>query len=265
MRFATSALLALPLLAAALEVPEPINQYVAQFSGLVDNLGSYLPNPNRHDAADAAESKTGEKKMSVLTMDNWRETLYAPVIPASTEPVEWWLFITGGNRSCFGHCHKIEAAWNQSAVAVAKLEKPPRVAYVNCDHQAILCSSWSAAVGSLWLIKMLPEPADIDIYVKRLNLTSTTSQDFVEMLTSGTREDFKLNQGMFHPFNGPIAKSGLAVPVGYVMWAFSLIPSWSYMLLISFLSRSMMGRRQGREGGAAPPGGAAPAPGAGAK
>lgn len=47
-------------------------------------------------------------------------------------------------------------------------------------------------------------------------------------------------EGPWHPFNGFIQEYGLAVPLAYVFWGFSKMPSWLPMILISFLSRSFM-------------------------
>jgi hypothetical protein len=100
MRFsAATVLLALPVLAAA---ESQFEQYKAQFQNLLGSFGSYIPSPNKHDAADAQSSKLGAKKMSVLTLDNWKDTLYGPVKVGSTKPEEWWVLITGRNKTCFG-------------------------------------------------------------------------------------------------------------------------------------------------------------------
>lgn len=102
MRFSSSSILsALPLLAAAQEAA-PFEQYKAQFQNFLGNFGSYIPSPNKHDPVGAAEAKIGEMKMDILTLDNWKDTLYSPVKPESTTPEEWWVLITGGNKTCFG-------------------------------------------------------------------------------------------------------------------------------------------------------------------
>lgn len=99
MRFSViSALWALPSLAAA----QDFQQYQAQFQNFLGQFGSYIPNPNKHDPVGAAEAKAGEMKMNVLTLSNWKETLYSPVTAQSTTPEEWWVFVTGRNKSCFG-------------------------------------------------------------------------------------------------------------------------------------------------------------------
>lgn len=99
----STALLALPLLAAA---EGPLDQYQAQFQNFLGNFGSYIPTASRVDQADAHTAKTGDKKMSVLHLDNWKKTLYEPVPPGTTKPVDFWVAVTGGKKTCFGMCCK---------------------------------------------------------------------------------------------------------------------------------------------------------------
>jgi hypothetical protein len=114
------------------------------------------------------------------------------------------------------------------------------MALVNCDDQPVLCNAWSAPVGALWIFEMLPEPSNINIWTKKLNLTTTTSDDLVQLHKNGYKTEANLHDGLFHPFNGPIAQNGLSTPVGYVLWAFSLLPSWAFMIFVSLFSRRMM-------------------------
>jgi len=262
MHFASLALLS--GLAAAIDPPAGQgNPYVAQFNGFVaENFGSYLPSLGRYDEEHAAETLAGDKKMHVLTLDNWREKLYAPVKEDATEPELWWILITGGNKTCFGQCGKVEAAWNETAVKFAQLPNSPHMGYINCDDQQIMCNSWSAGTSIVWRIEMLPPPATIDIYLKRVNTTTTTSESLVELWESGT-EKMKLHEGAFHPFHGWLVQNGLVTPVAYVLWLFSNVPSWAFMVLMSFVSRSLMNRNMNRLGPNPPAhGGAAPAPAA---
>ncbi len=87
---------------------------------------------------------------------------------------------------------------------------------------------------------MVPRPAPIDLYLKRLNITTTTAQTFLDYHASGHKEGFKQHTGYFHPFDGFFAQNGLSVPVGYFFWLFNAIPSWAMMLGVSFLSRTFM-------------------------
>lgn len=101
MRFSSSTVLAaLPALAAAQD--SPIDQYKAQFQNVIGQFASYIPNPGHHDPIAAAEAKAGSMKLNVLTLDNWKQTLYEPVTAGATTPEEWWLLVSGGNKTCYG-------------------------------------------------------------------------------------------------------------------------------------------------------------------
>jgi hypothetical protein len=87
----------------------------------------------------------------------------------------------------------------------------------------------------------LPPPAPIDVYWKPLNLSTTTSQTFLDLYnTKDYKNELRLIDSYFHPFDGVLAKNSLAVPIGYALWALNVIPSWGMMLIVSFLSRTMM-------------------------
>jgi len=206
----------------------------------------------------AAEAAIGATQVDVLTLSNWKDVLNGPVKADSTTPTEWWVFISGGNKTCFGHCEKVEKAFNASAAKFALLPKAPHMAIINCDDQPVLCNSWSASSGTVWAIDMVPPPAPVEIYRKRMNLTATatTDQTFVDLYNKGDKEGWAYHDGYFHPFNGPLAKNGLSVPLGYFFYVFNAIPSWAMMLVVSFFSRNIMNRRMGAggAGGAAPRG-----------
>jgi hypothetical protein len=87
---------------------------------------------------------------------------------------------------------------------------------------------------------MLPAPAPVDIHYKRLNLTTVTSQDIVDAYTGRPDIQWRKFEGYFHPIDGFFAKYGLSVPLGYFFWALGAIPSWAMMLVVSFMTRSMM-------------------------
>ncbi|GAO16656.1 uncharacterized protein UV8b_00780 [Ustilaginoidea virens] len=246
MRFSASAIVAaLPLLASAQQ--DPLGQYKAHFQTFMDKITSHIPNPGIHDAVAAAAAKIGAMKLSILTLENWKETLYEPVASGATVPVEWWVLITGRNKTCFGHCGKVEQAFNETAAKFALLPGSPLMGILNCDDQPILCNAWSASVGSLWSFSVLPPPAPVDIYKKRLNLTSTTSDDLVDLKSESAESKDKAGfvplNSWFHPFNGKVTELGLSVPYGYLMWAFGLVPNWLFMLIVSFASRSIMSNR----------------------
>lgn len=263
MRFSTLAVATgLPLLAAGAE--SPFAQYKAQFQNFLGRLGAKVPTPERHDPVEAASTKTGPMRMDILTLENWKETMLAPVKPTLTKPAEWWVLVTGGNKTCFGrcspclslsivtspltslsgHCGKVEAAYNETAAIFASTTKPkhpiPNMAYINCEQQPILCNSWSAGTGRLWVFDIPPSGGPVEVYIKRMNLTTTTSKDFLDVWAGDHKTDLWKYDGAFHPFHGWMAVNGLAIPYAYLVWVFTLLPNWAFMLIISFISRTMM-------------------------
>jgi hypothetical protein len=116
MRF-FSTLLLLPAVAAAQQqVP-----LLDQVQGWIEKAKSLLPS-----AAPAAEApvepvvtgkgtgKVTNKEVTAFNIENWASSL-APVAPGSSKgPQDWLVFVTGGNKTCFGRCEKAEKAWNVS-------------------------------------------------------------------------------------------------------------------------------------------------------
>ena len=109
MRFSAATLLALPLLATAAE--SPLDQYKAKFQNFLGSFGAKAPAaPFQQAAAPGAADSKGKSKgvksknIDVLTLENWDQTLFAPVKAESTTPEEWWVLVSGGNKTCFGTC-----------------------------------------------------------------------------------------------------------------------------------------------------------------
>lgn len=256
MRFSTTSLLALPLLAAAAQQETPLEQAKAQAQFWFDKISSYIPNPNRPHTPHAAAAKAGGKSVHVLTLNDWEHTIRSSVKPASTTPETWWVMVTGGNKTCFGHCNQVETAFNETALLWAANPAAPNLGYLDCDNQPVLCNSWGAGPPSLWIMELSTPPAPVDVWVKALNATDTTVKTFTDLHASKDWKTKPVYEGYFHPFDGPLAQYGVAVPLGYVFWVFATIPSWMFMIGISFLSRTMMGGRRP----AAPNAAAAPGP-----
>jgi len=260
MRFSATAVLALPLLASAAE--SPFEQYKAKFQNFIGSFGAAVAPGSQEssDSAGAASTTAGGGKaakivpkvinIESLTLQGWKDTLYAPVKPEATQPEEWWVLVTGGNKTCFGHCGPVEKAFNETVAQFALLPttKTPHVAVLNCDDEPVLCNSWSASTGNLWVFDILaPPPAPVDVYWRRLNLTTTTAETLLDIYNKDDNRATALRlldpAGYFHPFHGKLAQYGLAVPFGYALWAINAVPSWAMMLFVSFASRSMMNRR----------------------
>lgn len=242
MRFSTISILALPLLAAA-QQESPIDQIKAQAQYYFDLVSSYIPNPNKahaDEAVHAAAAKVGGRALHVLTLDNWKETILGSVQPASTTPEEWWVLMTGGNKTCFGHCGQVETSFNETAALFSVNPTAPHVGYINCENQPVLCNSWASGPPSLWIFHATARPAPVDVRIIGLNTTTTNVKTFTDLHSSKSWKERPIYQGYFHPFDGQLAQLGLDVPFGYVIWAFNVVPSWLFMIAISFISRSIM-------------------------
>lgn len=103
MRLSSSlALAALPLLAAA---ESPFEQYKAQFQNFLGSFGSFVPGAAKPEGAApeaAATAKSPAKKLEVLTLGTWKDTLYGPVKEGALKPEEWWVLLSGRNNTCYG-------------------------------------------------------------------------------------------------------------------------------------------------------------------
>jgi hypothetical protein len=121
----------------------------------------------------------------------------------------------------------------------------PKFAYLDCETQSILCNSWSVGAPSLYYFQVPKPLADQSAPVPTvryspLNRTSATSETFKKLIVDNKIEQVEPYEGMFHPFNGALQQYNWAIPYGYATWAFSKMPSWMPMILVSFLSRSFM-------------------------
>jgi hypothetical protein len=242
MRFSTITALALPVLAvSAIEQESPLDQFKIQAQFYLDKVAAWIPSPNKahtEQPGDVAPKSSGGKTLEILTLDNWDTTLYSKVPSASNKPEQWWVLVTGGNKTCFGHCGRVEAAFNETASIMAKSKDSPSMALLNCDNQPVLCNAWAAGPPNIYVFDILPKPAPVDVRVIHLNSTTVTVEDIVKL--SSTFKDQPVYEGYFHPFDGPLAKYGVAVPLAWVLWVFSVVPSWLFMIGVSMLSRNIM-------------------------
>jgi len=256
--------LALPILAAASQQDSPVDQVKAQVQYYFDKISSYLPSPNKAHTtveAHAAAAKAGGKALHILTLGDWKDTIRGSVKPVSSSPEEWWILVTGGNKTCFGHCSVVETAFNETAALFSVNPAAPHLAYLNCENQPVLCNSWGAGPPTLWVLEVSAAPAPVNIRIVPLNSTTTTVKTFTTLHSSKSWKEKAPYEGYFHPFDGPLAQYGLAVPLGYILWVFAVVPSWLFMIGISFISRNIMSKRTlgptpGQAG--APAAGAAP-------
>lgn len=158
------------------------------------------------------------------------------------------VFVTGGNKTCFGACGTAETAFNKSVPLLAAAPNPPSLAMLNCESEPILCHAWAVSPPQLLHMQLpqpLPDQSTPSSTVRSipLNRTTVTASQIAAYHIQDKYLEKTPYEGIFHPFDGPLAKYGLAIPAGYLIWGFSLIPSWAFMIGISFLSRTFMGRR----------------------
>lgn len=105
MRF-TPLLVVLPLAAAQDQVP-----LGDRVQGWFNRAKSYMPTATPVvPPQKAAEQKMPEKAVTPITMGNW-ESILTP----GAEPQDWFIFTTGGNKTCGGQCERSEKAFNVSS------------------------------------------------------------------------------------------------------------------------------------------------------
>ncbi|KAK6832339.1 hypothetical protein P875_00010351 [Aspergillus parasiticus SU-1] len=236
----------LPALAAAQE-QVPIADRV---QGWFNKAKSYLPTATPVIPAaveKVVEQKIQEKTVTPFNLSNW-QSLLAP----SDEPKDWFVFITGGNKTCFGRCHQAEKSFNESVLLFSADPTSPNLGYLDCESNRVLCSAWAAGSPSVSYFKVpaqvgeeRPATAQYNVY---FNATTVTPESLYKIHSEKTYEKRGAYEGSFHATDSWLAERGLLIPAGYVIYAFSAIPSWLFMIFISFFSRSMMGRRMGNTG-----------------
>lgn len=286
-------LLALPALAAAQQQPllDNLKGWFNRASASVASAVSSatesisIPNPVASGAA-----KVAALNVHRLTLAN-HNTLFKHSTKSARSGVAsgvetWQVLVTGGNKTCFGLCEHAETAWNESIALVAASSKAPNFALVDCDVEGVLvstppfpslhtsptpltpalqCHAWAIGPPQLMHISLpapLPSqsPAATDVRYISVNRTSVTPRDFAALTLQDKYLETEPYEGVWHPFDGPLAKYQVNVPIGQVISAFSMVPSWVFMILVSFVSRTFMSRRLGQQAGGRPaPAAAAPA------
>ncbi|KAK4990074.1 hypothetical protein LTR66_006895 [Elasticomyces elasticus] len=252
-------LLALPVLAAADQVPllDQAKGWLAKASSAVS---SYIPSGSEVKASipsalDAGAAKLASAAVTPLTLQNYKDTLKAGPSAASSGPDEWLVFVTGGNKSCYGLCGPAESAWHASVPLLSASKSPPYLGSLNCETEPVLCNAWALTAPSLLhmlLPRPLPDqsmPATTVRYIP-VNRTSVTTMDIVKVHTQETYLNVEPYDGFWHPFDGTMARLGLNEYIGRALWVFGVVPSWMFMLAVSFFSRSFVRRPAARPAGA---------------
>jgi len=78
-------------------------------AGWLDKAKGYIPSPSNRPV-DAAAAVVTERKVERINIRNWQRKLS----PKPDIEEEWMVYITGGNKSCYGRCAHADATWNVS-------------------------------------------------------------------------------------------------------------------------------------------------------
>lgn len=254
------------LSAAQTYLPSAINSYLSS-TPIVNILSSV--GPTRAASPESAATNTPVAATALppaiitpLTTENWRTHLSPSPSRASPDldgRETWMVLVSGGNRTCLGHCAHLEAEWNKTAALLTAdpitADTAPQLGYINCDVSPVLCAMWAARPITLWHIQFpaihvhsgessssssSSPSSETTVHVISLNMTSTTAEELLHIHTQKTYEAAPVYDSIFHPFDGALAEYGVALPVAYVIAGFSMIPTWTYMIIISFVSRNIM-------------------------
>lgn len=241
--------LALPALAAAAEQVPLLDQLKGFFNKATAAISSSVPSvpsaaaPIIEKPIDASAAAIAQLSVDRVTLDNYKQI----IVPgdAASGPEPFMLFITGGNKTCFGLCAHSETEFNKSVALISAASNPPHLGLLNCETDPVLCNAWSVGPPSI-LYMELPQPlADqskpaTTVYNIPLNRTSVTAAEIAALHTESKFSEKAPYEGYFHPFDSQLAKLGLDIPFGYGIYYFSLIPSWAMMVGISFFTRTFM-------------------------
>lgn len=250
MRTSPLLLAALPALATAAEQVPLLDHVKGWLARASDSISSALPKapstiPSIPNPVVAASAKVADYRVTSLDKDNYAQVLVPGAATASPGIEEWMIFVTGGNKTCYGLCTRAETAWNEATLLLAAAPSSPNLGLLDCETSGPLCSGWAASPPSV-LYMHLPQPlADQSLPATTvrsipLNRTSVTAPDVVALALQEKYKETEPYEGVFHPFDGQIAKLGMTIPVGYAIWGFAQIPSWAFMIVVSFASRSFM-------------------------
>ncbi|KAF2202085.1 hypothetical protein GQ43DRAFT_392898 [Delitschia confertaspora ATCC 74209] len=260
MRFSSSLLLALSVTVFAEEQIPLANKVKGWWNKVASTVPSTPSAPVAATAAKVASSVQHE-----LTPENWKTVLTRDPTASAPTTQEWMVFITGANATCYGFCENASQAWNESVAVLSAAPRSPKFAVLDCEKYPVLCNSWSVGPPTIYYMSIpkpladqsAPAPTVRYIPLSRNATVTAVASNITRLVANKEYENYEPYEGYWHPFNGLLAQYGLAMPIGYVLWGFSKMPSWLPMILISLMSRGFMNRRMPQ--GNAPAAPAAPA------
>ena len=101
----------LAALAFADDAQAPLKEKAA---GWFDKAKSYIPSgtPSIPNPINTGAAYVADKKVQKISIQNYKRLL----TPSFDGGEEWLIYVTGGNKSCFGRCGKANLAWNVSRI-----------------------------------------------------------------------------------------------------------------------------------------------------
>lgn len=84
------------------------------------------------------------------------------------------------------------------------------------------------------------ERAPTPLHIVFLNDTTVTPEEIYQIHSKKLWQKVDAYEGVLHPTDSWLARNNLNVPLGYAIYGLSSIPSWLFMIVISFVSRTMM-------------------------
>lgn len=98
--------------------------FAEKAAGWFDKAKSFIPSvtPSIPNPVNAAAAGIAASKVQQITRANYRSIL----APKASGEEEWLVYLTGGNKTCFGRCDKVDRVFNVSLFReqVASLTAP---------------------------------------------------------------------------------------------------------------------------------------------
>ncbi|PYI22537.1 PTH2-domain-containing protein [Aspergillus violaceofuscus CBS 115571] len=234
-------------LAPALALAQEQVPLADRFQGWLDKAKAYLPaaTPVVPATVEEVQKVVEQKKIQAKPVTQLNLTNWESILEPASDPQDWFVFVTGGNKTCFGRCAQADKSFNESVLLFSADPTSPHLARLDCEANQVLCAAWSASAPSVWHFEV-PQAqlgegrAPTTLHTAHLNTTTVTPETIYKLHSEKHFEQTPAYVGLLHPTDGFFAKNGLLLPLGYVMWGFGSIPSWLFMLFISFFSRTFI-------------------------
>ncbi|OQV07655.1 hypothetical protein CLAIMM_12058 [Cladophialophora immunda] len=213
-----ASLLLLPLLVAADQVP-----LKEKAAGWFDKAKSFIPSggggaapavsvPVPPNPVEAGAAKVAENKVEKINVRNWQRKLS----PKPDTEEEWMIYLTGGNKTCFGRCGPVDTVWNESVPLLTALPQPAGsppliLGLLDCEKDEVLCTAWASGVPVIYhflLPKQSEQGAKTPLHIIPLNVSTITVSDITSLPRASKSRylEYPEYTGLLHPIDGLLAK-----------------------------------------------------------